>query len=128
MPGRYRRKDGTEGLGTIEPLEWSLYINKIHPDEGFSASGTSDRFTVPVKKETVAPGIDVYDGECYVIYNTDRPPYWLPVAVKEAFNAMKDVYKNLSDSASKYLLKIIEAEYAKVPESEMNKPAFWGGP
>ena len=79
----FLQKDGTEGLGTIEPPEWSLYINKIHRDEDFSASGTSDRFTVPEKKETVATGIDVYYVECYVIYNTDRQPYWLPVTVKE---------------------------------------------
>jgi hypothetical protein len=124
----FRLKDGTEGLGTIEPPEWSMYINKIHPDEGFSASGTSDRFTVAAKKETIERGIDVYDGECYVIYNPDRPPYWLPVTVKDAFNAMKDIYKNLHDPSSEYLLKTIEDEYAKVPETEMNKPAYWGGP
>ena len=93
-----------------------MFINKIHPDSPeFSASGTSDRFTVPPEKETIGRGIDVYGGECYVIYNPDRPPYWLPVTVKEAFNAMKDVYKNMHDAASVYLLKTIEDEFADIP-------------
>jgi hypothetical protein len=122
---------GKEELGTIEPPEWSIFINKILPNSPqFSASGTSDRFSIPAKKETIEPGIDVYGDECYVIYNPDRPPYWLPLTVKEAYEAWIDVWKNDTGdkTTSAAMLDIIEKKYAAIPESDLNKPAYDGGP
>jgi hypothetical protein len=126
----YLGMSGKEELGTIEPPEWSVFINKILPNSPqFSASGTSDRFSIPAKKETIEPGLDVYGDECYVIYNPDRPPYWLPLTVKEAFEAWIDVWKNEKDKTKAApMLEMIEKEYAAVPESDLNKPAYIGGP
>ena len=30
----------------------------------------------------------MYDGECYILYDPNRPSYWLPVTVKEVFDGM----------------------------------------
>lgn len=84
----YRMKDGREVRGLIEPPEWSVYLNAMQPGWSSGFSRKPDFYAVPVKKETVEPGIDVYDGECYVAYNPDRPDYWLPVMVKEAFDVV----------------------------------------
>lgn len=126
----YIGRSGKEELGTIEPPEWSIFINKILPNSPqFSASGTSDRFSIPAKKETIEPGLDVYGDECFVIYNPDRPPYWLPLTVKEAFEAWIDVWKNETDKTkSAPMLDIIEKKYAAIPKSDLNKPAYDGGP
>lgn len=127
----YIGMSGKEELGTIEPPEWSIFINKILPNSPqFSASGTSDRFSIPAMKETIEPGLDVYDGECYVIYNPDRPPYWLPLTVKEAYEAWIDVWKNDTGdkTTSAAMLDIIEKKYAAITESDLNKPAYDGGP
>jgi hypothetical protein len=70
----------------------------------------------------------VYGDECYVLYNPDRPPYWLPVTVKEAYDALRKTWEDHTDKvASASMLQFIEKEYAKIPESEINNPAYESG-
>jgi hypothetical protein len=58
----------------------------------------------------------------------DGPPYWLPVTMKEVYVGMIEVWKNYRDTvAGKYMLDIVKKEYTSTPESEMNKPAYYGG-
>ena len=130
----YRKKDGTEVRGFIEPPEWTMIINRLKPTANrwvFSAdeiAGDRRYFIVPLDKKTVEKGIDVYGGECYVLYNSDRPPYWLPVTMKEVYVGMIESFKNERDTiASKYMIDLLTKEYAAIPESEMNKPAYYGG-
>jgi hypothetical protein len=124
----FRVKDGSEKRNLIEPPEWSFYLNTIQP---FWISGFSkepDFFGVPEKKENVAPGIDVYDGECFVIYNPDRPDYWLPVTVKEAFDV---AYANLKENSDEvqwgYIKKMLDEEWAAIPQTDWNKNATLSG-
>ncbi len=66
----------------------------------------------------------MYGDECYVLYNPDRPPYWLPVTVKEAYDALRKTWEDHTDKvASVPMLQLIEKEYDKIPESEINNPA-----
>jgi hypothetical protein len=127
----YLTSDGREELGTIEPPEWSLIINRLKPNTGYQFSESSfsgGYFSVPLKKETIERGIDVYGDECYVLYNPDRPPYWLPVTVKEAYDALRKTWEDHTDKvASASMLQFIEKEYAKIPESEINNPAYESG-
>jgi hypothetical protein len=128
----YRQKDGTPARILIEPPNWDIIINKQKPLTAwpFSAgefSGNNEWFTVSEKKETIQPGIDLYDGEVYVLYNPDRPPYWLPVTVKEAFTKLIAHWKVLPDKvASEFMLQYIESEYATVSSEDMDKPARTG--
>ncbi len=126
----YRKKDGTEYFNEIEPPEWSLIINKLKHNTNrwhFSSGdflGDKNFFTVPGEKETVESGIDVYGGECYVIYDPDRPPYWLPVTVDEAFNCKREHWKKEPNQFNRdFMLKTIEADYAATAVSDRGKPA-----
>lgn len=126
----HRNKDGTETFSSIEPPEWSLIINKLKPNTNrwhFSSGdflGDINFFTVPDKKETVESGIDVYGGECFVIYDPDRPPYWLPVTVDEAFNCKREYWKKEPNQYNReYMMKIIEADYAATPVEDRDEPA-----
>jgi hypothetical protein len=126
----YRLKDGTPARGLIEPPEWSLYINQAIP--GWGASYGHDArhgyFTAPLRKKTPEPGIDVYDGEWFVIYDPARPPYWIPVTVNEAFAAVRESMNSEKDEvAAAYLKEYVEKEYAEIPESDRDKPAYFGG-
>ena len=125
----YRLKDGKEVRGLIEPPEWSLMINRLQA--GCSSDGFSrkpDFFTVPEKKETIEPGIDVYDGECYVVYNPNKPDYWLPVTVKEAFDVVFAENKRLKDDIQReYAMKFLNEEWAAIPAEDWNKPATFSG-
>jgi hypothetical protein len=128
----YKNKDGTAARGLIEPPEWSLVINKLVPTGyGFSSdrfSSKPDFFTVPLKKETIAPGIDAYEGECMVLYNPDRPAYWLPVTVKEAFDVVfAENRKNPDQIQRDFLLKYLNEEWISMPTADWNKPATLSG-
>jgi hypothetical protein len=128
----FQKKDGTPARGFIEPPEWSLYMNKLlpggYPFSSDNFSTKPDYFTVPIKKETLEPGIDVYDGECYAIYDPGRPPYWLPVTVKEAFDAViASLKKNTDPVQQDYLMKYIDQEWEAIPEADRDKPATLSG-
>lgn len=124
----YRMKDGREVRGLIEPPEWSLYINKLEPGWGSGFSRKPDFFAVPEKKETIAPGIDIYDGECFVVYNPDRPDYWLPVTVKEAFDVVfAENRKNTDQIQRDMALEMLNNEWAAIPTTDWNKQATTSG-
>jgi hypothetical protein len=126
----YKLKDGNPARGLIEPPEWSLYINQAIPGWGSSYGHDAKHgyFTAPLRKKTVEPGIDIYDGEWFVIYDPSRPPYWIPVTVNEAFAAVRESMNNEKDEvAASYLKEYVEKEYAEIPESDRDKPAYYGG-
>jgi hypothetical protein len=126
----YRLKDGTPARGLIEPPEWSLYINQAIPGWGASYGHDAKHgyFTAPLRKKTPEPGIDVYDGEWFVIYDPARPPYWITVTVNEAFAAVRESMNSEKDEvAAAYLKEYVEKEYAEIPESDRDKPAYFGG-
>lgn len=124
----YRQQDGSVVRGTIEPPEWSLYINTVKPVSSDFFDQKNGYFTVPLRKKIVEPGIDVYDGECFVIYDSSRPPYWIPVTVDEAFQAIREFYKNQPDDIGKDMaVKMIEKEYTAIPGSDRDKHAYFGG-
>ena len=126
----FRKKDGTPAMNLIEPPEWSLNINQAKPGWGASYSHDAKRgyFTAPLNKKTPEPGIDVYDGEWFVVYDPARPPYWIPVTVNEAFAAVRENSKTEENEiAAQYLNEFIEKEWNEIPEDYRDKPAYFGG-
>jgi hypothetical protein len=128
----FKNKNGAVVNNTIEPPEWSIFLNKQNPTGyGFYATLIDRKygmFTVPLKKETLANGMDVYDNDCYVIYDPQRPAYWLPVTVNEAFNVVREYWNSQPDKATAAeMLKWVEKEYSEIPVSDRNNPAYYGG-
>lgn len=126
----FRQKDGTPARGLIEPPEWSLHINQAQPGWGASYGHDAKHgyFTAPLEKRTPEPGIDVYDGEWFVIYDASRPPYWIPVTVNEAFAAVREnAKKEDNEISAQYLNEFIEKEWNEIPEEYRDKPAYFGG-
>jgi len=121
-------KDGREVRGLIEPSEWSMYVNTIQPSWIAGFSRNPDFFGVSEKKETIETGIDMYDGECFVIYNPEKPDYWLPVTVKEAFVLAYAENKRNSDEIQRgYAKKMLDDEWAAIPQSDWNKSETMSG-
>lgn len=124
----FRLKDGKVVRNLIEPPEWSIYINTIQPGWTSGFSRKPDIIAVPEKKETIAPGIDVYDGECFVLYDPGRPDYWLPVPVKEAFDVAYAENKRNSDEIQwGFAKKMLDEEWAAIPKEDWSKPATFSG-
>lgn len=124
----FYNKDGKVVYNTIEPPSWSLYTNEFIPGWSDTFDRAHSYFTMPLKKKTLEPGIDVYDGECWVLYNPDRPPYWIPVTVEEAFKAAREFAAKETDEFTASLNKqFLDAEWAAFSEEDLKKPAFFGG-
>ena len=121
-------KEGKVVFNTIEPPEWSLYINDLIPGWSDIFDGKNSYFTVPLKKMNVDYGIDVYDGECFVIYDPARPPYWIPVTVEEAFAVARELAaKETNEIAALYNKQFLDQEWADIPPYDRDKPAYFGG-
>jgi len=126
----FRNKDGLVTYNAIEPPEWSLYINQAIPGWGASYGHDAKHgyFTAPLRKKTVEPGIDVYNGEYFMVYDPSRPAYWIPVTVNEAFQAVREFWDRRPDSPGKEMaIEWIDKEYAAIPEEERDKRAYYGG-
>lgn len=121
----FLNKKGIPVFSAIEPPEWSIVVNK--PNSYFDRF-EGEMFLVPPKKETIQPGIDRYDGEVYILYNPDRPAYFLPVTINEAFEALRARERKNPDKVSaEYMLKYIETQYAAIPESDRTRAAHYAG-
>lgn len=126
----FYNKKGEVAFNTIEPPEWSLYINC--PNGIGISSDNQDfekgYFTVPYNKRTIAPGVDVYNDWNYVIYDPARPDYWIPVTVNEAFASAREFNAKEKDPvAAKYLQEFLEKEWNEIPAEYRDKPAYFGG-
>jgi hypothetical protein len=126
----FRNKDGMVTYNAIEPPEWSLYINKARPawEASHGVDAIHGYFTAPLRMKTVEPGIDVYDGEFFMVYDPSRPAYWIPVTVNEAFQAVREFYDRQPDDLGKKMaIEWIDKEYAAIPEEDRDKRAYYGG-
>ena len=123
----YLYSKGKISYNSIEPPEWSILLNHM---SGYWYGFNTEKcmFTIPLKKETIAPGIDVYDKVTYVIYDPSRPPYWIPVTCKEAIACAREEAKKEKDEiAAKYMNEFMEKELAAISPANLDSQAYFGG-
>lgn len=114
-------------FNTIEPPEWTILLNQM---SGYWYGFNTEKcmFTTPFRKETIAPGVDVYDNFTFVIYDPSRPPYWLPVTVEEAFAvAREDAKREKDEITAKYINDFVEKEWAAISPANLKNQAYFGG-
>lgn len=79
--------------------------------------------------EEIAPGVDLYkesvDGHFFhiIVFNPERPPYWLPVTVKELADIYLEFYTRTEDE---FMLPYLKKEIAEFSDEELNAPAYSG--
>jgi len=115
---------------TIEPPAWYLYVNKADGLPGASSIFDTQKgyFTAPLNKKTIAPGVDMYDGEYFVIYDPSRPDYWIPVTVNEAFACARAFSAKETDEFTRNLnQQFLDNEWNEIPAAYHDKPAYYGG-
>ena len=147
----YFSDKGKVSMYKIEPPSWKVQVNHFGsfvnggksfsydaskpsepPKEGFnfekwkSASvKTKGCFSIPGPKEELGNGIDRYGSELIVVYDPERPPYYLPVKFRELAEGLIDYWKFHPDKAqSDMITKMMEDEYAKIPEAERDGWAY----
>ena len=119
---------GKEGKWTIEPPNWRLFVNNTETghggmlNQGNEGSFLKELFLVfPLVKE-IAPGVHYFGRACnsLVVFNPDRPDYWLPVTVREVVDAKLKYYLE----TDKFIYDFIKPLTDKMSEAELNAPAF----
>ena len=137
------------GQWKIEPPHWSFDINNTETGHGsnFNLPGwdnTKDpaSFEKPMNKAAadlndlfrifpfvrdIAPGVRLYDDGKLIVFNPDRPSFWIPVTMRELSDMFLDYY-SLRDKTEmdKLLLDQLKKEIAELTEEELNAPAYEG--
>lgn len=131
----FLNSNGKEDKWTVEPPHWYLEINNTETGhggmqkEGNEASLLKELFLVfPLIREIV-PGVHYYDCEprtcgSLVVFNPDRPAYWLPVTVRDVVEAKLKFYK--ADDSNKMLYDFIKPLVDNMSQDELNSPAHYG--
>ncbi len=116
------------------------YFNSTHPDSKYKYTSTDEKaindavdqlnglFAVfPFAKE-MAPGVHVYNesvgGNLFhiIVFNPERPPYWIPITLKELAEIHLDYYTSQKDE---FLLPQLKKEIAELSDEELNAPAYF---
>jgi len=133
----------------IEPPSWSIIVNTLDrafggnyslgaskpttkPKEGFNyekwksvSDKLHDIIYLPGQKEELGNGIDRYSSEKIVVYNPQRPPYYLPVKFRELAELLIEYWKLHPETYRADLMSgMLEAEYAKFSEAERDGWAY----
>ncbi|MEI7638011.1 MAG: hypothetical protein WCJ37_11950 [Syntrophus sp. (in: bacteria)] len=132
------------GQRKVEPPHWSFDINNTETGHGTNSNlpgwdNTKDPASLekPMDKaaadlnnlfrvfsfvKDIAPGVRLYGGGNLIVFNPDRPPFWLPVTVRQVAD-MKMAYYSLIEV---HLLPYLKEEIAKLSEAELNAWAYSG--
>lgn len=132
------------GQWKIEPPHWSFDINNTETGHGTNsnlpgwdntqdpaslekpmnkaAADLNDLFRIFQFVRDIAPGVKLYSDGNLIVFNPERPPFWIPVTVREIAN-MKLAYYSLKD---KILLPELKEEIAKLSEADLSSIAYSG--
>lgn len=142
----FLNKEGKEVYSTIEPPSWYLLVNVMDKKDthipprppksepvkpGFdydtykaAAEKLNELFYTRDVRQVIAPGLDRY-GDEVVVYNPDRPPYWLQVTVEEAYQRHFAYWKAAPDKVQSDLtLQMLKQEYETFTEEERKGYAY----
>jgi len=145
------------GKWKVEPPQYSFDINNIagghhgwyYKPESYNNDGTSydlskesavekaraklcSYFPVFPFKEQAARGVKVYEetpgGRAQiVVFNPDRPPYWLPVTLKELADASLEYFALFNKiEIDRMLFNQLKQEIAELSPEELAAPAYLG--
>jgi hypothetical protein len=142
-------ENGKEVKWIVEPPDYKLYINntasghgsnfcnyegyKVQDDDpsleipfGKAVAGLCDLFEVFPLEEELAPGVRLYGDGNLIVFNPDRPPFWVPVTVKEVMD-LKMTYFNIREADKQFVYPYLKEAYEKMTPDELNAPAYNGG-
>jgi len=150
---QWRLRNGKVAKQTSEPPQWRFevnmtekfcsngfnmnnYSNAYNPtNSAFSSEGMDkatfalrEIFYLPGIKKDVSPGIDRY-GDVVVIFNPDRPSYWVHVTIREVLRLMTDYWKLIPNKIEmETMMSYLEKEFSKFLETEKDGFAYLGNP
>lgn len=149
--------DAEGGKWTVEPPQYGITVNSIigghqglyfNPESivedgsRYDLSRSDDvtkardilwqYFPVSWFKESPCPGVDIYSAntgatEQIVVFNPERPPYWLPVTLQELADASLAYYSLFQKiEMDRMILDQLKTEIAELSAEELAAPAYFG--
>jgi len=93
------------------------------------AGELNDLFQVfPLEKEIV-PGVSLYGDGHLIVFNPDRPPFWIPVTLRELADMTLAYYTTfIGKEMGQLMLDQLKKELAELTEEELNADAYQGDP
>lgn len=137
------------GKRVVEPPHYRFYINNTESGHGtnfqfpgWDSTQDSPLSEIPLGKITtqlnglfqvfpfvrdLAPGVRLFEDSKLIVFNPGRPPFWLPVTMRELANLYLEYYrlKNKTEM-DKQLLDQLKIEIAGLTQDELNAPAYGG--
>lgn len=126
------KRNGKISKQPSEPSQWRFEVNQLDVfcSRGFNFVGDlkiRELFYASGKKELIEHGIDKYGDEEVIIFNPDRPVYWIQVTIREVFDLLIENRRSLeSKIVSETIVKVYQDEYASFTEAERNGFAYFG--
>ena len=139
-------ENGKELKWKIEPPQWRIGVNSAWSGHGANFGGldgnrvqydpklelaineaeskVSEFFCVFELEKEIAPGIRLYKYGNLVVFNPERPDYWIPVTVKEVMDAKMAYWK--IKPGDKMVYDHFVNEYQKFTPDELNSLAYEG--
>lgn len=142
-------ENGKETKWTVEPPHFSVFLNntasghgsnfcnyegyKVQDDDPSleipfdkAVAGLCDLFLVFPLEEEIAPGVRLYGDGNLIVFYPDRPPFWVPVTVKEVME-LKMTYYSIREADKQFVYPYLKEAYDKMTPDELNAPAYNGG-
>jgi len=140
-------ENGKEQKWIVEPPQWKIRVNSAWSGHGTNFGGLdgyrvqeddpklevalnnavskiSEYFCVFELEKEIAPGIRLYKDDNLVVFNPDRPDYWIPVTVKEVMQDKMNYWKIKPND--KMVYDHFVNEYQKFTPDELNSLAYNG--
>ena len=90
-----------------------------------ATSELNDLFLVfPFEKE-LAPGVKLFGDGNLIIYNPDRPSFWLPVTVREVVE-LELAFYNIREDDKQWVYPYLKTAADKLTTEELDAPAYGG--
>jgi hypothetical protein len=133
---------------TLEPPHYEVSINNTESGHGSNFNevgyivGTDDA-SIEVELEKAraevndffllfpltkkfANGVELYGDRNLIIYNSDRPPFWIPVTVRDVIEK-KIAYYKIKEGKNPFVYTYLKDFYDKMTPEELNSPAYKSG-
>lgn len=120
-------------IGQFDYFNNTKHDPKIEKAINKAASKLYEMMTVFPMKEEIIPGVHVYENGSLnrnvVIFNPDRPPYLIPVTLRELTQAYLNYYSLFQTlEIDQMLLKELKKEIGAFSDKELDGPAYAGHP
>lgn len=131
---RLARSGGWVGsIGQFDYFNNTKHDPKLEKAIDKAASKLDEMMTIfPLIKE-IAPGVHAYENglgsQHIVVFNPKRPPYLIPVTIRELTQAYLNYYSQFQTlEIDRMLMQELKKEIAAFTEKELNGPAYAGHP